>query len=40
LAALTQSGQWLPTVAWTRHESHAGLPHRVQRRPAGRSGWR
>ena len=40
LAAFEHSTQWLPTVAWTRQDGQAGLPHRVQRRPATRSGWR
>ena len=38
--ALAHARQWLPTVAWTRQSSHAGLPQRVQRRPAGRPAWR
>ena len=32
--------QWLPTDACTRQSPHAGLPHRVQRRPVARSPWR
>ena len=38
--AFAHDRQWLPTAAWTRHDSQAGVPHRVQRRPAGRAGWR
>ena len=38
--ALTHSTQLLPTAACTRHSAHAGLPQRVQRRPASRPGWR
>jgi hypothetical protein len=34
--AFAHARQWLPTVAWTRQSSHAGLPQRVHRRPAGR----
>ena len=39
-AAFAQSRQWLPTLAWTRHDGHAGLPQRVHRRPASRSACR
>ncbi|HAN37007.1 MAG TPA: hypothetical protein DCQ52_16760 [Acidimicrobiaceae bacterium] len=39
-AALAQSRQWDPMLACTRQSPHAGLPQRVQLRPASRSGWR
>jgi hypothetical protein len=39
-AAFAQSRQCEPTAACTRQSAHAGLPHRVQLRPASRLGWR